>query len=119
MTDKRENDAVFEDAWKPVMQVSDLKIGEMREVAVNGAVTIVIARIGPQTFSAFPAACPHQGAPLIDGQLSGSILECVAHRWRFDLSNGSGVFPRACRLKLVETKIVGDAVYAALANGTG
>jgi len=34
-------------------------------------------------------ACPHQGNPLIDGDLRGTRLRCVYHLWEFDLATGA------------------------------
>jgi nitrite reductase/ring-hydroxylating ferredoxin subunit len=32
--------------------------------------------------------CPHKGAPLVDGQLCGHIVECGWHGWQFDVRTG-------------------------------
>ena len=37
---------------------------------------------------AFDNACPHQGNPLVDGDVRGDQLECAYHGWRFDLAHG-------------------------------
>ena len=37
------------------------------------------------------ARCPHQGAPLISGKVTGNILECPWHGYRFDLGSGQCV----------------------------
>lgn len=34
------------------------------------------------------ARCPHLGAPLITGKVTGHILECAWHGYRFDLNSG-------------------------------
>ena len=33
--------------------------------------------------------CPHEGNPLVDGDLAGTTLTCVYHLWRFDLETGA------------------------------
>ena len=33
-------------------------------------------------------SCPHQGASLCGGLLSGRVIQCCAHGLRFDLSSG-------------------------------
>jgi nitrite reductase/ring-hydroxylating ferredoxin subunit len=38
---------------------------------------------------AFDNACPHQGNPLVDGEVLGDVLECAYHGWRFDLATGA------------------------------
>lgn len=44
------------------------------------------------------ARCPHQGAPLISGKVTGSILECPWHGYRFDLGSGQCVSGAGCTL---------------------
>ncbi len=34
-------------------------------------------------------ACPHEGNPLVDGDLAGATLTCANHLWRFDLETGA------------------------------
>jgi len=33
-------------------------------------------------------ACPHRGAPLGEGPLTGSIVTCTWHGWEFDVCTG-------------------------------
>ena len=49
---------------------------------------IVILRAGG-AYHAFDNACPHQGNPLMDGEVLGDVLECAYHGWRFDLGTGA------------------------------
>jgi nitrite reductase/ring-hydroxylating ferredoxin subunit len=37
-------------------------------------------------------ACPHEGNPLVDGDILGDSLTCVYHGWRFDLETGACLF---------------------------
>jgi toluene monooxygenase system ferredoxin subunit len=105
--------------WLNIMRLSDLPTGHMREVELADGGKIALARIATNHVAAFPAACPHRGAPLIDGQLVGNVLTCVAHRWRFDLTTGAGVFPRGCRLAIFDTAIVDDSIMIALSERDG
>ena len=34
-------------------------------------------------------ACPHEGNPLVEGNLLGPTLVCSYHGWRFDLETGA------------------------------
>ncbi len=38
---------------------------------------------------AFENACPHEGNPLVEGEVLGSVLACAFHAWRFDLETGA------------------------------
>jgi nitrite reductase/ring-hydroxylating ferredoxin subunit len=35
--------------------------------------------------------CPHRGAPLSEGILCGSVIECGLHGWQFDVRTGEGL----------------------------
>jgi nitrite reductase/ring-hydroxylating ferredoxin subunit len=50
----------------PLANTSDLSDGEMKEVSANGT-RILLARVGGE-FHAVGAACPHYGAPLVEGR---------------------------------------------------
>jgi len=34
-------------------------------------------------------ACPHEGNPLVLGELAAGALTCAFHQWRFDLATGA------------------------------
>lgn len=40
------------------------------------------------TFHAIDDACPHQGAPLSEGQIVGCVTICPWHAAEFDVTNG-------------------------------
>jgi nitrite reductase/ring-hydroxylating ferredoxin subunit len=37
-------------------------------------------------------ACPHEGNPLVEGDVLGPTLVCAYHGWRFDLETGACLF---------------------------
>jgi nitrite reductase/ring-hydroxylating ferredoxin subunit len=47
---------------------------------------------GPAGVLAVNNACPHQGNPLIEGDVLGPTLVCAYHSWRFDLETGACLF---------------------------
>jgi nitrite reductase/ring-hydroxylating ferredoxin subunit len=59
-----------------------------RVVVEAGDREIVVLRMGDQ-LHAFDNACPHQGNPLVEGEVLGDVLECAYHGWRFDLGTGA------------------------------
>ena len=38
---------------------------------------------------AFVNACPHEGNPLVEGEVLGDMLVCAFHSWKFDLATGA------------------------------
>jgi nitrite reductase/ring-hydroxylating ferredoxin subunit len=61
--------------------------GDRAVVEADGR-EIVVLRVGA-ALHAFDNACPHEGNPLVDGEVLGDVLECAYHGWRFDLETGA------------------------------
>jgi nitrite reductase/ring-hydroxylating ferredoxin subunit len=61
---------------------------EDRMVVDAGDREIVVLRVAGE-LHAFDNACPHQGNPLVEGEVFGDVLECAYHGWRFDLATGA------------------------------
>jgi nitrite reductase/ring-hydroxylating ferredoxin subunit len=61
--------------------------GDRAVVALAGR-EIALFRVDGE-IHAFENACPHEGNPLIDGEILGPTLTCVYHNWRFDLETGA------------------------------
>jgi nitrite reductase (NADH) small subunit len=40
------------------------------------------------TISAIDGVCPHQGGPLGQGELTGTVVTCPWHGWQFDVRTG-------------------------------
>jgi nitrite reductase/ring-hydroxylating ferredoxin subunit len=59
-----------------------------RAVVAAGEREIVVLRVAGE-LHAFDNACPHQGNPLVEGEILGDVLECAYHGWRFDLGTGA------------------------------
>jgi nitrite reductase/ring-hydroxylating ferredoxin subunit len=62
------------------------------------------------TFHAIDNTCPHQGGPLGDGELDGTVVTCPWHGWRFDVSNGTSPIIPGIKLSKYEVKVEGDDV---------
>ena len=54
-------------------------------------------------------ACPHEGNPLVEGELAGGVLTCVFHLWRFDLETGACLHGDAPLVRY-DAELEGDAV---------
>ena len=70
------------------LSVSTDAIVEGRVVIEAEGHEIVILRVDGE-FHAFDNACPHEGNPLVEGEVLGDVLECAYHGWRFDLGTGA------------------------------
>jgi nitrite reductase/ring-hydroxylating ferredoxin subunit len=66
---------------------AELLRGDRAVVDADGR-EIVVLRVGGE-LHAFDNACPHEGNPLVEGEVLGDVLECAYHGWRFDLATGA------------------------------
>lgn len=81
--------------------------GDRTVVELEGK-RILLLRVGDDVH-AFDNACPHEGNPLVEGEVLGDVLECAYHGWRFDLATGSCVLgTRAARR--YEAELVGEEI---------
>jgi 3-phenylpropionate/trans-cinnamate dioxygenase ferredoxin subunit len=89
-----------------VDSIEDWRDGSCRVVTVRGR-RIGVLRVG-EDFFALRNKCPHRGAPLCEGTVSGTflpsrpneyvygmmntVLRCPWHGWEFDLRTGRSLF---------------------------
>lgn len=66
---------------------ADVLAGDRAVVDGDGR-QILLLRVAGE-IHAFDNACPHEGNPLVDGDVRGDQLECAYHGWRFDLRTGA------------------------------
>lgn len=59
-----------------------------RAVVEGDGHSILLLRAGGEVH-ALANACPHEGNPLVEGEVLGDVLECAYHGWRFDLESGA------------------------------
>jgi nitrite reductase/ring-hydroxylating ferredoxin subunit len=62
-------------------------LGDRGLLVVAGEEIVVFRSEG--RLHAVANACPHEGNPLVEGDLLGSVLVCAYHGWRFDLETGA------------------------------
>ncbi len=75
-------------------KITDMNIGEMKNIKVNKDDEILIVRTKDKYYAIAPH-CTHYGAPLKDGVLSGDTLVCPWHHACFDVKNGKVLEPPA------------------------
>ena len=74
------------DGFVPSIKESKLKEGHMKPVRVKGR-PILLVRQGGEVFGV-SNLCPHAGCELQGGILTGYIVMCPCHGWKFDVRNG-------------------------------
>lgn len=73
-------------SFKRVARVEEIPPGTGKPVEVDGVKVALFNVDG--SFHAIDNTCPHQGGPLGEGFLQGSVVTCPFHFWQFDLKTG-------------------------------
>jgi nitrite reductase/ring-hydroxylating ferredoxin subunit len=105
-------DAIKPDTrWVDVGGLADLRHNRL-VVDLNGT-SVLVVRTG-RALAAVENECPHLGQQLSDGEVSGRIIRCAAHGYRWDLSTGESVqglrVQRRRPLREVPVRLVGDRI---------
>lgn len=81
--------------WTRLLDLSTLPPGSKRLVpadvgpAGSTAPTRLLAVHTDDALYVVDGRCPHEGYPLSDGLVSGCVLTCAWHNWKFDLETGA------------------------------
>jgi nitrite reductase/ring-hydroxylating ferredoxin subunit len=86
---------------------ADVLAGDRAVVDGDGR-QILLLRVAGE-IHAFDNACPHEGNPLVDGDVLGDQLECAYHGWRFDLRTGACLYGDDAARRF-ETAVRGDEI---------
>jgi nitrite reductase/ring-hydroxylating ferredoxin subunit len=98
--------------FESVLKISDLAPGQMQAATVDGT-EIVLANVDGR-FYAFGGVCPHEEAPLAEGELDGDVVTCPWHFTEFNVRTGEaleGVTDEP--IPVYEVRIEGDDVQVA------
>jgi nitrite reductase/ring-hydroxylating ferredoxin subunit len=90
---------------------ADVLAGDRAVVDGDGR-RILLLRVAGE-IHAFDNACPHEGNPLVDGDVLGDQLECAYHGWRFDLRTGACLYGDDAARRF-ETAVRGDEILIRL-----
>ncbi len=71
-----------------VGRAEDVPEGRGATVEIEGGRELALFHAAGR-FYAVDNFCPHRGAPLAAGPVSGTTVECDWHGWRFDLRTGA------------------------------
>ena len=92
-----------------VARTGDVPPGARIVVDVNDHY-IAIFNVGG-TLWAIEDVCTHDGGPLAEGELDGTVIECPRHGARFDITNGAVLsMPAVTPVPWYEVRAQGDEV---------
>jgi len=66
------------------------------------------------TIYAIRNQCPHMGGDLGEGLLTGTVVRCPWHGWKFDIRTGQSPETEVVAVRSFEVKVEGDDVYVAV-----
>lgn len=109
------------DDWSPICLSAEIGLETARGYAIAGR-AVVVWRDAYGCAHVWDDHCPHRGDPLSAGIVSGGLITCVSHGWRFDI-NGQQVRPLAiasrprgtCFVPTYASKEFDGAIWARLA----
>lgn len=91
---------------------TDIPEGEGRTFEV-GDKEIAVFNVGGRFF-AIDNLCKHQGGPLGEGELSGTVVTCPWHEWTYDVTTGESPDDPDCAVACFQLRIDGDDVLVAV-----
>ncbi len=92
-----------------VARLSDLEPGRGRVVAAKGVRVALFLCEG--VVYALRNQCPHMGGELGEGLLSGDIVTCPWHGWRFNVKTGRNPATEVVAVRTFPVRVEGDDVY--------
>jgi nitrite reductase/ring-hydroxylating ferredoxin subunit len=111
----------------PTLAASDLPPGSATVVQAHGR-KVAVFNVGGR-FYAVDDRCPHHGASLCRGRVSGTMLPsepgeyrwglegrvvtCPQHAWQFDLETGESLFDPAKRVRAYAVEVRDGVVHIA------
>lgn len=100
--------------YVPVASIGEVPEGEGRAFEADGRMIAVFLQNG--TYFAMDDCCPHQGAPLSDGEVQDGVVTCAWHGWRFGLADGRWLdSPRTC-VTTYPVRVIGDRIEVGLSD---
>jgi len=87
----------------------DIPAGKIYEFQVAGQ-AIAIANVAGK-FHAINSVCAHEGGPLGEGELEGTVVTCPWHAWQYDVTTGKVVQSTAVGVDCYPVEVRGDDVF--------
>ena len=88
---------------------ADIARGEARNLVVAGVEMTIFHTA--QGFIAHSGYCKHNAFKLEHCEISGDIVRCPRHGWRYRISSGEGLAPNRTSLDNFPVEIRGDEVW--------
>lgn len=90
-------------AFSKFASLSELPPGSVIEI-LRGEDAYALCNVDGDV-RALSGVCPHQGGPLGQGAMEGSLLTCPFHLWQFDSATGACDFNDAIRIPTYPVRV--------------
>jgi nitrite reductase (NADH) small subunit len=97
-----------------VARVGEIPEGQGRAFVVDDQLVAVFNTAG--TYHAMNDSCPHMGASLAEGELTGDVVTCPWHAWRFCVTDGAWCDNPRVKTDVYEVRVVENEIQVKL-NG--
>jgi nitrite reductase (NADH) small subunit/3-phenylpropionate/trans-cinnamate dioxygenase ferredoxin subunit len=87
----------------------DVPPGKIYEFQVGGQ-AIAIANVAGK-LCAINSICAHEGGPLGEGELEGTVVTCPWHAWQYDVTTGKVVQNPSLGVECYPVELRGDDVF--------
>jgi nitrite reductase (NADH) small subunit len=87
----------------------DVPPGKIYEFQVGGQ-AIAIANVSGK-FHAINSVCAHEGGPLGEGELDGTVVTCPWHAWQYDVTTGKVVQNSTVGVDCYPVEVRGDDLF--------
>ncbi len=105
--------------YRSVARVSEIGPGQLKQIELDNDKKICLANING-AFYAIGGECTHEGGPLAEGELDGTIVTCPWHGAMFDLTSGEVQGPPADDSEAkYEVRVQGDLDCAHIQHASG
>jgi nitrite reductase/ring-hydroxylating ferredoxin subunit len=92
--------------------LDELPPGSSKEVEHGGRIYALFNVDG--VISVLDGICPHQGGPLAEGTVEGTVVTCPWHGWQFDVRSGKTPLGSRVKQSVYEVKVEGQDVLVAV-----
>jgi len=99
----------------PTIKDSELAEGSMKAVRLKGK-PILLVKFGGEVYGV-SNYCPHAGCTFQGGILTGYIVMCPCHGWKFDVRNGQYQEIPQVKLDCYRCKIENGKIYVEIPRG--
>jgi len=60
--------------------------------------------------------CPHQGGPIGDGSIKGTVVSCPWHLWQYDVTSGKCLTNPYANVRSYPVQVSGDEIWVTITS---